>query len=394
MANTFVDLVKIIVTSTGTGSFTLGSAVYGYRGVEALENGKTYGYSIQQDAEYEYGRGTYFSATNTLTRTVSGSSSGGAAITLRQNAQIAFVALAEDMDAAAIVADMEIYRDEAQSAAEAADLSASAAAISESAANDSAIAAAASAVAAAAVYDQFDDRYLGPKASDPTTDNDGNPLVAGALYYSTTLSAMRVYNGATWQTVTGDTGMYLPLSGGTMTGKLITKATATGGAGLNLPAGTAPTSPANGDVWQTTSGMFARINGTTYKLSTLTGAETLSNKTLAAPVSTGAIDDTGSVRGSVSELASGTVDCSAANCFTKTISANITFSFTNVPTSRSYGVTLVLSYSSGTVTWPASVVWPNASAPSFAAGKTYLVMLHTVNGGATWRAVASGAYAS
>lgn len=105
MSNTFVDLVKIIVTSTGTGSFTLGSAVYGYRGVEALENGKTYGYSIQQDAEYEYGRGTYFSATNTLTRTVLGSSSGGAAIALRQNAQIAFVALAEDMAAAAAQAD-------------------------------------------------------------------------------------------------------------------------------------------------------------------------------------------------------------------------------------------------------------------------------------------------
>jgi hypothetical protein len=36
--------------------------------------------------------------------------------------------------------------------------------------------------AAAAILDSFDDRYLGAKASDPTLDNDGNPLVVGALY--------------------------------------------------------------------------------------------------------------------------------------------------------------------------------------------------------------------
>lgn len=33
---------------------------------------------------------------------------------------------------------------------------------------------------------------------------------------------------------------------------------------LNLPHGTAPSSPANGDVWTTSSGLFVRINGVTY----------------------------------------------------------------------------------------------------------------------------------
>ena len=66
------------------------------------------------------------------------------------------------------------------------------------AASNSAIAAAASAAAAAASYDSFDDRYLGSKSSDPTVDNDGNPLVTGALYYSSTEQAMKVYDGATW----------------------------------------------------------------------------------------------------------------------------------------------------------------------------------------------------
>ena len=49
-----------------------------------------------------------------------------------------------------------------------------------------------------AAYDSFDDRYLGVKTSDPTLDNDGNALVAGALYFSSTLNEMRLYTGAVW----------------------------------------------------------------------------------------------------------------------------------------------------------------------------------------------------
>jgi len=57
--------------------------------------------------------------------------------------------------------------------------------------------AAASATAAAASYDSFDDRYLGAKASAPSTDNDGNALAAGALYWNTTTGAMQVWNATT-----------------------------------------------------------------------------------------------------------------------------------------------------------------------------------------------------
>jgi len=49
-----------------------------------------------------------------------------------------------------------------------------------------------------AAYDSFDDRYLGTKASDPTLDNDGNALVAGALYFNSTSGTMKLYTGATW----------------------------------------------------------------------------------------------------------------------------------------------------------------------------------------------------
>lgn len=40
-------------------------------------------------------------------------------------------------------------------------------------------------------------------------------------------------------------------------------ASTTAGASLNVPHGTAPTSPTNGDIWTTTTGLFARINGST-----------------------------------------------------------------------------------------------------------------------------------
>jgi len=48
------------------------------------------------------------------------------------------------------------------------------------------------------VFDYFDDRYLGPFATDPATDNDGNALIAGTLYFNTTLPGMKVYTGAAW----------------------------------------------------------------------------------------------------------------------------------------------------------------------------------------------------
>lgn len=60
----------------------------------------------------------------------------------------------------------------------------------------------ASANSAATSYDNFDDRYLGQKASDPSVDNDGGLLLTGALYFRTSgTPIMRVYNGTTWQDV-------------------------------------------------------------------------------------------------------------------------------------------------------------------------------------------------
>ena len=49
-----------------------------------------------------------------------------------------------------------------------------------------------------AIYDSFDDRYLGSKTTDPTVDNDGDPLVAGSLYFNSVSGIMRLYTGSVW----------------------------------------------------------------------------------------------------------------------------------------------------------------------------------------------------
>ena len=99
--------------------------------------------------------------------------------------------------------------------------SATAAAASASAAATSEANAATSEANAAASYDSFDDRYLGPKASNPTVDNDGNALLTGALYFNTTSNEMRVWSGSAWvgafsgtvSLTSGVTGV-LPLANG------------------------------------------------------------------------------------------------------------------------------------------------------------------------------------
>ena len=70
--------------------------------------------------------------------------------------------------------------------------SANAAALSETAAAGSA----SSASADAASVLNMDKRYLGAKASEPSTDNQGQPLQSGAVYYDTTLEKVRTWNGA------------------------------------------------------------------------------------------------------------------------------------------------------------------------------------------------------
>jgi len=111
----------------------------------------------------------------------------------------------------------------AATSASAAATSATNASNSASAASSSASAASASASSAAASYDSFDDRYLGPKSSAPSVDNDGNTLLTGALYWNSTSSNLWVWSGSAWTQATLTAGSFATLAGTeTLTNKTIT----------------------------------------------------------------------------------------------------------------------------------------------------------------------------
>jgi hypothetical protein len=85
------------------------------------------------------------------------------------------------------------------------------------------VSSAASAAAAAASADAFDDTYLGSKASDPTLDNDGDALTAGDLYFNSTNDILRVYSGSAWQDAAiSSTGVVTLTGTQTLTNKTLT----------------------------------------------------------------------------------------------------------------------------------------------------------------------------
>ena len=94
---------------------------------------------------------------------------------------------------------------------------------SATASANSATASANSATAAANSADAFDDIYLGTKSSDPSTDNDGDALAAGMLYFNSSSNLLRVYNGSSWQNAAVDTTGFVTVSGvETLTNKTLT----------------------------------------------------------------------------------------------------------------------------------------------------------------------------
>ena len=101
-----------------------------------------------------------------------------------------------------------------------------------------------------------------------TTPAAGGAGYASFRYPHGAAPTTNITNGDVWTTtagffvrLNGTTHQLASLAGGTFTGPVITVASGTGAAGFNVPAGTAPTSPNNGDVWVTSSALSARIGG-------------------------------------------------------------------------------------------------------------------------------------
>jgi hypothetical protein len=125
--------------------------------------------------------------------------------------------------AASSATDAETAQTAAETAQTAAELAETNAETAETNASASASAAAASAASAATLLDNFNDIYLGSFATDPTLDNDNDPLTAGDLYFNTVSSTLQVYSGSAWQTAAiSSTGLVTLTGVETLTNKTLT----------------------------------------------------------------------------------------------------------------------------------------------------------------------------
>ena len=334
------------------------------------------------------------SATNSATSASAASASASAASASEAAAATSAAnALTSENNASVSASAAATSEANASSSATAAAGSATAASGSATAAATSATNAATSATNAAtaeagaeAALDEFTDIYLGAFASDPTTDNDGDPLAAGMLYYNTTSDVLRVYSGTAWQDAgsavngTSNRATYTATSGQTtfaivydvgfvdvyMNGvKLIagTDYTATNGTSIVLTTGAALNdlvdiiafgtfSVANA---LTNADIGVTVQGYDADTTTATNTQTLTNKT---------------IRSTVYALTGTAFDATNGAIQTKTITANTTF--TDSLSSGDAIVLILADAGSYTITWP-TMTWVTSGgnvAPTLTAADT------------------------
>ena len=186
------------------------------------------------------------SATAAATSATNAANSASAASTSETNAASSATAASGSASTATTQAGIATTKaGEAATSATNASNSASAASTSATNASNSATSASNAQTAAEsardatlAAYDSFDDRYLGAKTSDPTVDNDGNPLVGGALYFNTVTGAMKVYTGSAW------VAAYISAAGVLLAANNLSDVASVSTSRTNLGLGTAATTAA------------------------------------------------------------------------------------------------------------------------------------------------------
>lgn len=194
-----------------------------------------------------------------------------------------------------------------------------------------------------AVYDSFDDRYLGAKTSDPSVDNDGNALVAGALYFNSSAGIMKLYTGSAW------VAAYVS---GSATSIAFT------------PAGGVAAATVQAAIEEVDSEKLAKASNLSDVANVATARSNLGAAALAVAQSF-----TAAQRGAISALTDGatiTADLALANNFSVTLGGNRTLANPTNITAGQGGVITITQDGTGSRTLAYGSYWkfPSGTAPT------------------------------